>query len=166
IMWMARLSRARRPALQLGAILLLAALPLAFWIKEMGRARDNQTLFITQLQRQYEEIRRRADLLESELQDSQRQSAEQRRELEAQLERERQERARLSEEIEKLKRPLSAAPVFILSMARSGGAGPPINQITLPRSAPRIILSPELEPDPDLQSYRATLRSADNRTIW
>src|SRR5262249_41965473 len=27
IMWMARLSRARRPALQLGAILLLAALP-------------------------------------------------------------------------------------------------------------------------------------------
>jgi len=74
--------------------------------------------------------------------------------------------ARLAGELEKLKRPRTAAPIFILSMARSEGAGPPVNRISLPRSAPRIILSPELEPDPDLLSYRATLQTADNRRIW
>lgn len=163
----ARLNNARRAALLLGAIMLLAALPLALWIIERDRARDDQAQFTsTELQRQYEESRQRAERLERELQESQRHSAEQRGQLEAQLERERQERARLADELEKLKRPQVAAPVFILSVARSGGAGPPVNRISLPRSAPRIILSPEMEPGPDLQSYRATLRTADNRTIW
>ncbi len=163
----ARLNNARRAALLLGAIMLLAALSLALWIIERDRARDDQAQFSpTELQRQYEESRQRAERLERELQESQRQSAEQHGQLEAQLERERQERARLADELEKLKRPQVAAPVFILSVARSSGAGPPVNRISLPRSAPRIILSPEMEPDPDLQSYRATLLTADNRTIW
>lgn len=163
----ARLNNVRRAALLLGAIMLLAAMPLALWIIERDRARDDQAQFTsTELQRQYEESRQRAERLERELQESQRHSAEQRGQLEAQLERERQERARLADELEKLKRPQVAAPVFILSVARSGGAGPPVNRISLPRSAPRIILSPEMEPGPDLQSYRATLRTADNRTIW
>jgi len=163
----ARLSRARRAALMLGAILLLTALPTALWIKERGRARDDQAQFSSaELRRQYEESQRRAQQLERELQESQRQSAEQRGQLEAQLERERQERARLSGELEKLRRPLGATPVFILSIVRGGGAGQPVNRISLPRSAPRIILQPELEPDPDLQSYRATLLTVDGRRVW
>jgi hypothetical protein len=165
----ARLNNARRAALLLGAILLLTALPTALWINERGRARDYQAQFKTpsaELQRQYDESRQKAERLERELQESQRHSAEQRGQLEAQLERERQERARLAGELENLKRPRAAAPVFILSVARSGDAGPPVNRITLPRSAPRIILSPELEPDPDLRSYRATLQTADKRRIW
>lgn len=163
----ARLNNARRAALLLGVIMLLAALPLALWIIERDRARDDQAQFTSaELQRQYEESRQRAERLERELQDLQRHSGEQRGQLETQLERERQERARLAGELEKLKRPQAAAPVFILSVARSGGAGPPVNRISLPRSAPRIILSPEMEPDPDLQSYRATLRTAGNRSIW
>lgn len=44
--------------------------------------------------------------------------------------------------------------------------GRPVNQIVLPRSLPRIILSLELEPDPDLKSYRATLQTAANRQVW
>ncbi|MCI0390028.1 MAG: hypothetical protein MOB07_14860 [Acidobacteria bacterium] len=82
------------------------------------------------------------------------------------IERERQERARLAGELEKLKRPRGAPPVFILSIVRSGGTGQPVNRIVLPPSAPRIILSLEMEPDPDLQSYRATLQTADNRELW
>jgi hypothetical protein len=169
ILRIARLNNARRAALLLGAILLLTALPTALWINEKIRARDYQAKFktpSTELQRQYDESQQRAARLERELQESQRHSAEQRGQLEAQIERERQERARLAGELENLKQPRAAAPVFILSVARSGDAGPPVNRISLPRSAPRIILSPELEPDPDLQSYRATLRTADNRRIW
>jgi hypothetical protein len=49
---------------------------------------------------------------------------------------------------------------------RGDGAGQPVNRISLPRSAPRIILQPELEPDPDLQSYRATLLTVDGRRVW
>src|SRR5262245_43671607 len=162
----ARLSRARR-AMMLCAILLLTALPTALWIKERGRARDDQAQFSSAvLRRQYEESQRRAQRLERELQESQRQSAEQRGQLEAQLERERQERARLAGELEKLTRPRGATPVFILSIVRGGSAGQPVNRISLPRSAPRIILSPELEPDPDLQSYRATLLTADGQRVW
>jgi anti-sigma factor RsiW len=167
--WMMRLSRVRRAALILGAILLLAALPVALWIKERGRAREELAQFRTSsaaLQRQYEESQQAVERLERELQESQRQSGEQRRQLETQLERERQERARLADELEKFKRPQAALPIFILSMARSGGAGQPVNRISLPRSSPRIILSLELEEDPDLQSYRATLLTADNRRIW
>jgi hypothetical protein len=169
ILQIARINHARRAALLLGAILLLTAIPTALWIKERSGARDDQARFktpSTELQRQYEESRQRAQQLERDLQESQRQSAEHRRELEAQLERALQERARLADELEKLKRPQSAPPVFILSVTRSGGAGPSVNRIFLPRSAPRIILSPELEPDPDLQSYRATLQTSDNRRIW
>ncbi|MGH9766077.1 MAG: hypothetical protein ACREAB_01480 [Blastocatellia bacterium] len=169
IMWIARLIRARRAALLLGAILLLMALPVALLIRERGRAREDLAQFRTpsaELQRQYEESQQRAERLERELQEAQRQSAEQRFQLEAQLERERQERARLADDLEKLKRPRGAAPAFILSMARSGGTGQPINRITLPSSASRMTLSPELEPDPDLQSYRATVQTADNQRIW
>jgi hypothetical protein len=163
----ARLSRARRAALMLGAILLLTALPTALWIKERGRARDDQEQFSSaELRRQYEESQRRAQRLERELQESQRQSAEQRGQLEAQLERARQERARLAGELEKLRGPRGATRVFILSIVRGGSAGQPVNRISLPRSAPRIILSPELEPDPDLQSFRATLLTADGQRVW
>ncbi len=169
IMWIARLNRVRRAALLFGAILILAALPLAFWIKERGRARDDQAGFRSpsaESQRQFEESRRKSQQSERELRESQRRSAEQRLQLEAQLERERQERARLAGELEKLKRPRGAAPVFNLSIVRSGGIGQPVYRIVLPPSAPRIILSLELEPDPDMQSYRGRLQTLDNRELW
>jgi hypothetical protein len=160
-----QLSRVWRAAILLGSILLLAALPAALWIRSRGeRAQFGPTS--AELNRRYEESRQRAERLEQELQVLQRQSTEQRRQLETRLEGERQERTRLAEELEKSKRPQAAPPVFILSLARSGVAGQPVNRITLPRSASRIILSPELEPDPDLQSYRATLLTADNRRVW
>jgi Putative zinc-finger len=165
IMSIRRFGRVRRAALILGAILLLAALPAALWIRSRGERGRFETPS-AELQRQYEESQQRAKRLEQELQVLQRQSTEQRHQLETQLEGERQERARLANELEKFKMPQAAPPVFILSLARSGGAGQPVNRIALPRSAPRIILSPELEPDPDLRSYRATLQTADNRRVW
>ena len=139
----------------IGAMLLLAALPAALWMRERG-----------ELKRRYEQSLQTSERLAREIDESQRQSAEQRRQLEAQLERESQERMRLADELEKLKPPRIAAPVFILSTVRSGDAGRPVNQIALPRSAPSIVLSLELEPDPDLQSYRATLQTSENRQVW
>jgi Putative zinc-finger len=160
-----RLSGAWRLAALLAAIMLLAAFPAVLWIRERGRARDDQAQFRTisiELRRQYDESRQKAERLESEL----RQSAERRGQLEAQLDRERRERSRLVDELEKLKGSQSAAPVFILSLARSDGTGQPLNRIALPRSAKRISLSPELEPDPEMQAYRAILRTADSNRIW
>ena len=126
----------------------------------------NSRIRLAELQRQVEESRQSAERLARERQESERQASEQRRQLEAQLAHEQQERARLAQELEKLTGPRAGAPVFILSMVRSGGTDQPVNRIFLPRSSPQIILSPELEKDPDLQSYRATLQTADNRSIW
>lgn len=151
----------RSPAWQValfGTILLLLSLPMAFLIKKSGGTRDDLVQVTTpsaspaaDLQGQYEQNQK---------------AAEQRRQIEIQFERERQERQRLADELEKLKRPQISAPVFVLSMARSVEGGQPVNQIVLPRSSPRIILSLELEPDPNLKSYRATLLASDNRQVW
>jgi hypothetical protein len=162
---MTRLSRGRQAALLLGAILLLAAVPVALLIRDGGRSRD-ELANSPAVQRQVEVSRQSTEQLTRERQESERQSSEQRRQLEAQLAHEQQERARLAQELEKVTRPPAGAPVFILSMVRSGGTDQPVNRISLPRSSPRIILSPELEKDPDVQSYRATLMTGDNRNIW
>jgi hypothetical protein len=164
-----RLSRGRQAALVLGAILLLAAVPVALLFRDGGRSRDDLAPSqppSAEPQRRVEGSPPSAERLARERQESERQASEQRRQLEAQLAHEQQERARMAQELEKLTGPRAGAPVFILSMVRSSGTDQPVNRISLPRSSPRIILSPELEKDPDVQSYRATLQTADNRNVW
>jgi hypothetical protein len=165
--WVARLSRGRRAVLLASAILLLLTLPAALLIRERTAGHEELAQAKTAAadwQRQSEERQETARRLEHELQETKQQLAEQHAQLEAQLERERQARTRLAEELSR-----SAQPqVFTLSTVRSGGEGQsrPVNQIVLPRSPQWVILSLELEPDPDHQSYRATLLAADNQRIW
>jgi hypothetical protein len=166
----ARLSRARRAALLAGLILAIA-LPMALLIREWRSAqrelaRANQTS--SELQRRYEEGEQAARALVNEIESRERQSSAQRDLLAAQLERERKESSRLADEVSKAASLQSDIPVFALSLARSGEADPsqPINRITLSPSSQSIILLLELDPNPDLQSYRVTVSTADGRSIW
>jgi hypothetical protein len=162
--WVVRLSRARRAALLAGLILAIA-LPLALLTLEWRSARRElaqakQTS--SELQRKYEEGEQAARDLVKEMRSREQLSSVQRDLLAAQLERERAERSRLAENN------AGAVPVFALSLARSGDAdlSQPVNLIAFSPSSRSIILLLGLGPNPDLQSYRATLSTADGRSIW
>jgi Putative zinc-finger len=166
----ARLSRARRAALLAGLILAIA-LPMALLIREGRSARRelaqvNQTS--SELQRKYEEGEQTARALVNEIESRERQSSAQRDQLAAQLESERAERSRLANEVSKAADLQSDIPVFALSLARSvdPDLSQPVNRITLSPSAKSIIILLELDPNPDLQSYRAGISTADGRSIW
>lgn len=62
----------------------------------------------------------------------------------------------------------TSMPVFALSAVRGGSIDPsqPTNRIKLPPTAKSVILLLELDSDPDLQSYRATLSTAAGQQIW
>jgi Putative zinc-finger len=166
----ARLSRARRAALFAGVILAIA-LPVTLLIREWRSAhrelaQANQAS--SELQRKYEEREQAARDMANEIQDRERQSSAQRDMLAAQLERERVERSRLANELKKAAGSPADIPVFALSFPRSGGidSSQPVNTITLSPSSKSIFLLLELEPNPDLQSYRASLSTADGQSIW
>jgi hypothetical protein len=164
----AQLSRARRAPL-LVSIILAIALPMALLIlewrsarRELAQARQTSS----ELQRKYEEGEQAARAQLNELLSREQQSSVQRDLLAAQLERERAERVRLAEN--KATGLQSDIPVFALSLARSGDAdlSQPVNRITLSPSSKLTILLLELDPNPDLQSYRATTSTADGQSIW
>jgi hypothetical protein len=166
----ARLSRARRAAL-LTSVILAIALPLALLTLEWRSARRElaqakQTS--SELQRKYEEGEQAARDLINDIQSREQLSSVQRDLLAAQLERERAERSRLADQVNKAAGSQAALPVFALSLARSGDAdlSQPVNRITFSSSSKSIILLLELDPNPDLQSYRATISTADGRSIW
>jgi hypothetical protein len=152
----ARLIRARRAAL-LACLILAIVLPAALLILDMRSmrrelAQAKQTSI--ELQRKYDEGEKTArDRLN---------------ELSAQLEREREARSRLASESNQSADSNATVPVFTLSLARSGtnDLSQPVNRIAFPASSKSIILLLELNPDPEIQSYRAILSTADGRSVW
>jgi len=169
--WAARLSRRRQAMLLLSTILLLVALPAAFFVTEMKRVRgelDQAKLAYGDWQRQYEEKQQTARRLEKELEETRQKSAEQRQQLETELGRERQERERLADEAKGAGRFHSIATVFSLINTRSADPTqpPPKSEIVISRSSPLIILSPEFDPEPDIQFYRGAITTDDNRPVW
>ena len=42
----------------------------------------------------------------------------------------------------------------------------PKNEIVISRSSPLIVLSPEIDPDPNIQTYCGAITTDDNRPIW
>jgi hypothetical protein len=164
----ARLNRARRAALLTGLILAIA-LPMMLLILEWSSARRElaqakQTS--SELQRKYEEGEQATRDLVNEIQSRERQSSAQRDMLAAQLERERADRSRMAEN--RAVGLQSDIPVFALSLARSSGnnLSQPVDRINFSPSSKLIILLLELDPDPNFQSYRATLSTTDGRSIW
>ena len=171
LVWLARLSRKRQAMLLSIAILLLVALPAAFFFAEMKRVRgelDQAKLAYADRQRQFEEKQQTVQRVEKELQETRQKSAEQRRHLETELERERQERARLTDGANRPERLHSIVTVFSLFNTRSADPTQPSpkNEIVISRSSQLIVLSPEFDPDPDIQTYRGAITTDDNRPIW
>ena len=169
--WLAQLSRKRQAMLLSITILLLVALPAALFVAEMKRVRGelNQAkLAYVDRRRQFEEERQTVQKLEKELQETQQKSAEQRRQFEIELERERQESSRLADGVNRPGRPHAIATVFSLINTRSADPTQPSpkNEIVISRSSQLIVLSPEFDPDPNMQAYRGAITTDDNRPIW
>jgi hypothetical protein len=169
--WLAQLGRKRQAMLLSITILLLLGLPAAFFIAEMKRVPgelDRAKSAFMDTQRQVEEKQQTVQKLEKELQETLRKSAEQIQHLETELERERQERARLADGANRPERLHSIVTVF--SLFKTRGADPaqasPKNEIVISRPSQLIVLSPEFDPDPDIQTYRGVITTDDNRPIW
>src|SRR5262249_16339638 len=138
---------------------------------EMRRVRgdlDQAKLAYVDRQRQVEEKQQTVQNLEKELQETRQKSAEQRQRLETELERERQERARLADGARRPGKLHSIATVFSLTSTRSADPAQPSpkNEIVISRSSQLIVLSPEFNPDPNIQTYRGAITTDDNRPIW
>jgi hypothetical protein len=171
LVWLAQLSRKRQVMLLSITILLLVAVPATLFIAEMKHIRGELAqakLAYVDRQRQFEEKRQTVQKLEKELQETRQKSAEQRQHLETALERERQESARLADGSNRPGRFHSIATVFSLINTRSADPTQtsPKNEIVISRSSQLIILSPEFDPDPNIQTYRGAITTNDNRSIW
>jgi hypothetical protein len=152
----ARLIRARRTAL-LACLIIAIALPASLLIldlrsmrRELAQAKQTSI----ELQRKYDEGEKTA--------------RERLNELSAQLEREREARSRLASAANESADSMASVPVFALSFARGGSndSSQPVNRIAFPAASKSIILLLELDPNPEIQSYRAILSTADGRSIW
>src|SRR5262245_60264494 len=169
--WLARLSGKRQAILLSITILLLVALPTALFVAEMKHVHgelDQAKLAYADWRRQSEEKQQTLQKLEKELQETRQKSAEQRQRLETELERERQERARLADVANRPGRLHSIATIFSLISTRSDDSTQPApkNEIVISRSSQLIVLSPEFNPDPNIQTYRAAITTDNNHPIW
>jgi hypothetical protein len=152
----ARLIRARRNA-WLACLILAIALPAALLIldlrsmrRELAQAKQTSI----ELQRKYDEGEKTArDRLSK---------------ISAQLEQEREARSRPASGSNESADSKASVPVFALSLARSGAndLSQPVNRIAIPASSKSIILLLELDPNPEIQSYRAIVSTTDGRSVW
>jgi Putative zinc-finger len=163
---LARVVRLRRTVL-LAGVILLVALPIALLSREWSGARrdlarSEQTS--SEWRRKYEEREQAARNLTREVQES----SAQREQLAAQLAREREKRVSLADQLNRAAGTEAVVPIFALSVTRGDAqdSSQTAEEITIPRSSKLIILSLELETDPDIQSYRATLSTAGGRSVW
>jgi hypothetical protein len=167
--WIVRLRRARRATVFAIAVLLIAPIAWLAWMWNSAR-RDlieaRQTSLA--LQRSYEQNAQAASDLAKEMQAHEKRISDERDRLAAQLESEREARARMTNSVNRAIGVETVVPVFSLSMVRdiSPDFSNPVDEITLSPLSKSIILLLELEADPDLQSYRAVVLTADGRNVW
>jgi Putative zinc-finger len=165
--WLMHMPGGRHAALLAAAMLLLVALPSVLLIIGAGQSRrqvDQARLSAADWQRKYEESQQAGRNAEKEMQAREQELSRQRLEVETQRERERQARVAEAGSRQAL---LRTAPIFDLNTVRGGtrGQSAPATRISIPRSAQWIVLKLEIEPDPELQSYRATLFTPDQQVI-
>ena len=162
--WLMGMPGGRHAALLAAAVLLLVALPsvlLIVWTGQSRRQVDQARLSAADWQRKYEESQQAGRKAEAEMQAREQELTRQRLEIETQRERQ----TRVTEGSRQSL--LHTAPIFALNTVRSGtgGQSAPATRISIPRSAQWIVLKLEIEPDPELQSYRATLFTSAERVI-
>jgi anti-sigma factor RsiW len=151
--------------------ILLIALPMAFLIpdwrsarRELAQAKQESS----EWRRKYAESEQAAHDLAKEMQTRERESSLRLERLAAQFGSMRKSPDSAPRQSDKAAERQSEIPVFALSVVRGGGADPsrPVNRITLPPQSKSIILMLELEPDPDLHSYRVAISTTDGRSVW
>jgi hypothetical protein len=159
----------RRRAPWVAVVILPIALPMALLILEWRDARRDlaqATRTSSEWRRKYEEGEQAARDLAKGMQTRERESSLQRERLAAQLMR----KATNSPfpPFRKAAGYESEAPVFPLSVVRgdSSDLSQPVNRIALAPSSKWMILLLELEPDPDLRSYRGAISTSDGRSVW
>jgi len=161
----------RRQGPLLAVAILLIALPMALLIpewrsarRELAQARQESS----EWRRKYEESELAARDMAKEMQTRERESSPRLERLAAQFGRMRKSSDSPPRPSHKAAERQSETPVFALSFVRGGGADPsqPVNRITLPPQSKSIILLLELEPDPDLHSYRVAISTTDGRSVW
>jgi hypothetical protein len=167
VAWLIR----RRQAPLLAVLILLIALPMALVILEWRSARRDlaqATQDSSEWRRKYKEGEQAARDLAKEIQTRERESSSQREQLAAQLEQLRKAADSPFPPSRKAAEYQSEAPVFPLSVVRGAGSdlSQPFNRIALAPSSKWMILLLELEPDPDLRSYRGAISTADGRSVW
>jgi len=161
----------RRHGPLLAIAILLIALPMALLIlewrsarRELAQARQESS----EWRRKYEEGKGAARDMAKEMQTRERESSLRLERLAAQFGRMRKSPDSAPRPSHEAADRQSETPVFALSVVRGGGADPsqPVNRITLPPQSKSIILMLELEPDPDLHSYRVAISTTDGRRVW
>jgi hypothetical protein len=158
--WVVRLSQARQAVLFAVAILLIA-LPMGWLILEWGRARRE----LTQMTQAAAEWHRKYEEREQGVRDLVKEVHTQ-GQLAAQSESEREDRPPPPNK--KVMPSQVVVPVFALRVMRNGSpdVSQPVNRIKFSPTSKLIILLLELGHDPDLQSYRAAISTADGQNIW
>jgi putative zinc finger protein len=169
--WLVSRSHWQLAALLLAMILLPAVLATTFFVPKIRRAQEE----LEQAKKassdwhdRFEEQQQAASRLEKELQEANAYLTKQRRQLETRQEGESQTPLGGEREATGSSPPQVPPPVFALSIVRSAdpGLSEPENRISIPRSARSFVLSLELENGSGVQSYRATITTADQRVIW
>jgi hypothetical protein len=162
--WLMGMPGGRHAALLAAAVLVLVALPsvlLIVWTGQSRRQVDQARLSAADWQRKYEESQQAGRKAEAAMQSREQEVARQRLEIEAQRERQ----TRVAEQLGP-QALLQTAPIFDLNTVRGlRGQSAPATRISIPRSAQWIVLKLEIEPDPELQSYRATVFTSGERII-
>jgi len=167
VAWLVR----RRRAPLLTGVILLIALPMSLLVLEWKSARRDlaqATKTSSEWRRKYEEGEQAARDLAKETHARERESSLQRERLAALLERMRKAGDSPFPPSRKEAEYQSEAPVFALSVVRgdSPDLSQPVNRIAFAPSSKWMVLLIELEPNPDLSSYRGAISTAAGRTIW
>ena len=165
----ARLGRGHRAILIAAVVLLMAPAAWLAWMwnsarRDLMEARRRSSA----LQYRYEQDARAARDLAKEIQDREAAIAAERDRLAAQLEGEREMQARLANRSNRAAGTQAVVPIFTLSMVRDSNPdlSDPVDEITIPASSKSMVLSLEMDPDPDIQAYRAAVLTADGRKVW
>jgi hypothetical protein len=154
--WRWRLAPRWPAALAVAAVVLAAALPSMFFLREIQRQRA-----------EVEQARLTARTLEQRLRETEQKAARSQQRLRTEIEREQRARAEAANELARLTRPQVNTPLFTLSALR-GDEPPsaPPDQILLSSAAGWIVFSLELAPEPAYQTYRVTMRTRDGQAVW
>lgn len=167
--WIVRIRRSRRATFLAIAVLLIAPIAWLAWMwnsarRDLIEARQTSSAW----RRSYEQNAQAASALAKQAQAHEGRISEERDRLAAQLESEREARARLTHSLNRGVGVETVVPVFSLGTVRdiNPDLSNPVDEITLSPLSKSIILLLELDADPDLQSYRAVVLTADGRNVW